>query len=61
MNVLKWIWPTLGEGFARVQRNPSYTKKGPGRRHDYITKAEKAERARQERAAMEAAKAMLPV
>lgn len=33
MNVLKWIWPTLGDGYSGVPRNPSATKRGPGRRH----------------------------
>lgn len=33
MNALKWIWPTLGDGEYRTPRNPSTTKKGPGRRH----------------------------
>lgn len=33
MNLLKWIWPTLGGGYEGVLKNPSSTKRGPGRRH----------------------------
>ena len=62
MNVLKWIWPSLGEGYfaarrkgSHVQLNASYTKKGPGRRHDHVTKAKKEVRAKA------AAMAMLPI
>lgn len=33
MNILKWIWPTLGQGHEGMPRNPSATKSGPGRRH----------------------------
>jgi len=33
MNILKSIWPTLGDGYIGVLRNPSATKRGPGRRH----------------------------
>lgn len=33
MDILKWIWPTLGDGYSGTLRNPSATKSGPGRRH----------------------------
>ncbi len=60
MELLKSIWPSLGHGYVGVQRNASYTKKGPGRRHDYITTAERARRAEEVRKAHEAAQAMNP-
>ena len=36
METLLKIWPSLGQGYvvAHTPRNLSYTKKGPGRRHN---------------------------
>lgn len=32
-SALKDIWPTLGMGYTKPEKNASYTKKGPGRKH----------------------------
>ena len=45
MNILKWIWPSLGDGYVRDPRNASATKKGPGRRHKQGQQKSKARRA----------------
>ncbi len=42
MNDLKLIWPTLGDGRASFPRNLSWTKRGPGRRHNLLTKNQQA-------------------
>lgn len=45
MNMLRWIWPTLGAKPPKIDgRNTSWTKKGPGRRHQYLTAKEVAAR-----------------
>lgn len=39
---LKSLFPSLGDKSPEVtNRNPSYTKKGPGRRHSYTNKQNK--------------------
>lgn len=46
MNLLRLIWPMLGEKSPKVcNKNPSWTKKGPGRRHQHLTAKEVAARA----------------
>lgn len=38
MNFLKFVWPSLGQGVFKTTRNTSWTKKGPGRRHQKLSK-----------------------
>lgn len=39
MELLKMIWPGLGRGWTfPAQRNPSFTKRGPGRKHQQFKK-----------------------
>lgn len=48
MNFLKMIWPTLGEKSQKIDgKNLSWTKKGPGRKHNHLTKAQVEAKAKQ--------------
>lgn len=40
MNDLLFIWPSLGAGKSSFPRNLSWTKSGPGRRHNKRSKAQ---------------------